>query len=59
MEKKEGYRYGLTAVDVFSRNGFLIPLKAIDAAEIVSALRHRLLPMGLGKPGLFLFERRP
>ena len=35
---------------------FLVPLKSIEAAEIVKALRRHVSLGGLGKPDLFLLD---
>ena len=35
LKDQKGYKYGLTAVNVYTRFGFLIPLKSIEAADIV------------------------
>ncbi len=51
-----GFQYALTAVDVFSRWGFLVPLKKIESEDIVDALRHRILPGGMGKPQVYIID---
>ena len=54
-----GHRYLLTGVDVFSRFGFAVPLKKIDTASVLMGLKSSMLPIGLGKPGLFLLDGGP
>jgi hypothetical protein len=36
--------------------GFLVPLKKIESEDIVEALRHRILPGGMGKPQVYLID---
>ena len=55
----KGYKYMLTGVDVFSRFGFGVPLKAIDTASVLEGLKSSMLPIGLGKPGQFLLDGGP
>ena len=51
-----GNEYALTAVDVYSRYGFLVPLPDIKAATVLRAIRERILVLGLGKPDVYLLD---
>jgi hypothetical protein len=51
-----GNEYALTAVDVYSRYGFLVPLPNIKAATVLTAIRERILVLGLGKPDVYLLD---
>ena len=52
----EGQEYALTGIDVYSRYGFLVPLKSIKAEVVLRALRERVLPMGMGKSEVWLVD---
>ena len=50
LPKASGYEYVLTAIGVYSRYGFVIPLSNLKTATMVGAFKYRLLPLGIGKP---------
>ena len=56
LPESNGYGYALTAEDVFSRYGFLVPLKDIKASTVLAALRERILVNGMGKPDTYLVD---
>ena len=37
----------------------MVPLEEVDSGEVVQVLRHRISPIGLGKPGLSLLDDGP
>jgi hypothetical protein len=53
----EGYHYALTVVDVYSRFGFVVPLKDIEAITVAEALRTRVLSRGTADE--FVFDGGP
>jgi hypothetical protein len=55
-KSKDGYQYALTAIDIYSRFGFLVPLKDIHADTVLTAIRTRILPLGLGKPDSYVID---
>ena len=56
LPKAKGYEYVLTAIDVYSRYGFVIPLSILKTAAMVEAFQYRLLPLGIGKPDAWLTD---
>ena len=46
----------LTAEDVFSRCGSLVPLGDVKASTVLAALRERILVNGMGKPDTYLVD---
>ena len=44
---------------MFSRFGFIVPLKKVDTTSVLMGLKSSMLPIGLDKPGLFLLDREP
>lgn len=42
LPKSEGQEYVLTTIDVFSRYGFLVPIKDLKSATIMKAMRERI-----------------
>jgi len=53
---KEGYKYALTGLDIYSRFGFLVPLRNIKAETVMRAIRTRILPLGMGKPDSYVVD---
>ena len=45
LPKASGYEYVLTAIDVYSRYGFVTPLSNLKTATMVEAFKYRLLPL--------------
>jgi hypothetical protein len=54
LPKASGYDYVLSAIDVYSRYGFVIPLSNLKTATMVGAFKYRLLPLNIGKPDVWL-----
>ena len=52
-DEEAKYEYALTVIDVFSRYGFLVPLKDIEAETIAEALRSKVLYRGLAEEFIF------
>ena len=51
-----GYKYALTGLDIYSRFGFLVPLKDIKTETVLRAIRTRILPLGMGKPDSYVID---
>ena len=49
-----GEQYALTAVDVFSRKGFLIPIDDLETATVETAIRRGVVVRGV--PAEFIFD---
>ena len=56
LPEVNGFGYALTGIDVFSRYGFMVPLKDIKASTTLAALRERILVNGMGKPDIYLVD---
>ena len=56
LPKAEGSELVLTAIDVFSRYAFLVPVPDLKAATILKAMRENILPHGMGKPEVYLVD---
>ena len=56
LPKSEGIEYVLTAIDVFSRYAFIVPVADLKSETILRALRERVLLHGMGRPEVFLVD---
>ena len=51
-----GYKYILTAMDVFSKYAFAVPLTEATAVAVTEAVVHHIAPHGVGRPPYWVLD---
>jgi len=48
-KENDGYRYGLVGIDVFSRYGWMVPIKTKQPYDVINALKEIMRVIGVPK----------